>query len=138
MNGDIYRLAAFVKRRVPRVKIAQGRKARETLLMWLSWGIGRGNVCMLTDPDGKILAAGMARPLAKPVDSRFPYRYDERGEYLFCEFIASKIPGGMKMVLAWAKGRWPNVTKLMFSRSKNGEKMKVYDFNSILEKMRHV
>lgn len=132
--NDMIQVAAFLKRRVPSIKKwSHGRGGRERLLMYLAWNTARYNACTVKDGD-KIVAVGVARAISNEVDARFPYKSDETGKICYIEHTACTNNDAFKTLLQYVQKRWANCSKIMFSRSKNGSKNKVYDMQTFMRK----
>lgn len=110
-----------------------GSRKREKLLMWLSWHVGRGNVCLVKEGE-RIVAAGVARRISNETDSRFSYATDEQGEILFVEQVAAKNNRAFLNLLRYVIGRWPDCKKIMFHRGKSASRNRIYPMNSFLRK----
>jgi hypothetical protein len=131
---DVLSISAFIRRNLPSMFSSIGyadRKKREKFTNWVSWSMGRMNVCVI--PRGnKIIGVGIARSISKPVDSCFPYRFDERGDILYVHLAVAKDHEAFRALLAYCKFRWPTCTKIMFHRKKT-KRMMTYDFKRFLE-----
>lgn len=132
--NDIIRIAAFLKARLPKLGAMRGRSGREGLLMWLAWHTSRCNVCAVRTKDDRFIAAGVARAVREELDSRFPYKSDEAGTILHVEHVAATSNEGFIQLLKFVRKRWPQCKRIMFQRTKNGCKQKVYDMEIFMRK----
>lgn len=136
MTNDIIQSAAFLKRYLPSVKKeGYGRKVRQNFLCWLSWHVSRLHVCSIKNANDKIVAVGIARCIKHTSDIYERYVSDEAGDILYIEKVASITNEGFKDLLRFVKARWPQCKKLIFSRQKSGNIMKMYKMDSFLRKV---
>jgi hypothetical protein len=131
---SVISIAAFVRRNLPSMFSSVGnRKKREDFTNWISWNMGRMNVCVIPGvARGTISGVGIARSISNETDARFPYRFDERGDTLYVHLAVAKNHEGFRALLAYCKFRWPKCSKIMFYRKKN-KKMTTYNFKRFLE-----
>ncbi len=133
--NEMISVAAFLKRRIKTVGAwpTYSRRFRERMLMWLAWHTARYNACVVKDGN-KIMAVGIARTIINEIDAREPFKNDECGKICFVEHTASLNNEGFKTLLNYVQKRWAHCDKIMFSRSKNGSKMKAHDMKTFMRK----
>ncbi len=130
--NEMIQVAAFLKRRIPKLRSSYGRRNRENLLMWLAWHTARYNACTVKNGD-KIIAVGVARAINDPNEALMPYSSDETGKICYVEHVASISQGGMQTLLEYVKKRWSNCHTIMFRRSKS-DSFKLYNINDFMRK----
>jgi hypothetical protein len=127
-------IAAYIRKNLPSMFSSVGygnRKKREDFTNWISWNMGRLNVCVI--PKGnKIGAVGIAKSISDPLDSRYPYKFNERGDILYVHLAIADNHEAFRALLCYCKFRWPLCKKIMFYRKKN-KKMTTYNFKRFLE-----
>lgn len=128
---DVIQIAAFLKRHLPRGASWE----REKLLMWLSWHSGRGNVAVV-EKDGKIFAAAVARPITTALDSRSRYCVNENGPIVYVEAVVAKTAESFREMIAIFRRRFPNQTRILFTRAKQRHLLRSYPVNAFLRKVR--
>jgi hypothetical protein len=126
-------VAAFLKRHLNGLKADVGPRARERLVTWLAWHLGRNHVCVIKK-DNKIVAAGVARAVNRIEEIHAHYGYNDFGSILHVERLASKDPEGIRNIMKWARARWPFVTQVCFHRPKNGNKLRLYSWDQVFMK----
>lgn len=131
---ELIKTAAFLKKRLRAIKAAgTGRRARETLLSNLCWHMGRNHMVCIKQ-NNKITGVGYARGIDRVEEAGMNYKFNDEGKILFIENVAADTEIAFKHLLLWARRRWPHAEQILFRRSKNGSKNKLYDFNTFILK----
>jgi len=128
---NVISMAAFVRRHLP-FMLTPERKAREKFTNWLSWSMGRTNICCIQD-GGKIRALGVAKAIASTNDAGMSYASDEKGMILYVQLAIAKDTEAFKSLLRYCQGRWPHCTEIMFNRKKYRKRV-IYNFKNFLRK----
>lgn len=134
---SVISIAAFIRRYLPSMfqlsatSYAFRKKKERDFTNWLSWNMGRLNVCVI--PDGnRIAGVGVARSISDPMDSKQAYKFNERGEILYVHLAVAKNHEAFRALLAYCKFRWPSCNRIMFHRKKN-KRVMTYDFKRFLK-----
>jgi hypothetical protein len=121
------KIAAFLKRRVKALKYMP----REDLLYWIVCHDKKGSLAY-HEVDGKILSAGVARPLHHPAQRVNSYDFFEGGEYIYAEHAASTSPQSFAVLIETMKKRFPYGIFFAYRHAKTG-KVRTWNLNRFLE-----
>jgi hypothetical protein len=84
---------------------------------WVNWHACKGFMATIIDQQtGKIVAVGIARPVAKPSDGLIDYEYDEDGRHVFVDLILSTNPIGLAGIWAIFRNRFGERESISFFR----------------------
>lgn len=131
--NDMTQVAAFLRRRISKLRRKMTRRQQREWFGWLCWHMSRYNSCAVED-SGKLVAVGVARAIHNPEDARFQYRNDETGKLLCVEHVAADTNDGFLELLRYVQKRWPQCKKIMFYRQKSMNKQKIYDMDNFMRK----
>lgn len=127
-------IAAFLKHRLRVLKAAgTGRRAREMLIGNICWHIGRNHLVCIKQ-NNKISGVGYARAIDRVEEAQEHHKFNDQGKILYIENVATDTNIAFKHLLLWARRRWPQAEYILFRRSKNGCKNKLYNFNQFILK----
>ncbi len=126
-------IAAFLRRRIPSLQnMGNPRETREAMIRLVNWHEGRGSLAVIGDQ--RIEAVGLARPILKAEDSLVPRKFDELGEILYLEHVASRGMGATRALFQFVLWRWPYCRKVMFRRMKSREPYKIHPMKPFMRK----
>jgi hypothetical protein len=123
----LIQIAAFLKRKVKALKYMP----RKDLLAWLAWHDLRRSLAWV-ELEGKILAAGVARPLFNPLLRVDYYAFHEGATLVYADQAASLNPKAFSCLIETMARRFPEATTFMFKHCKTG-KLRTWNFKRFLK-----
>lgn len=105
----------------------------EPLLSWVNWHACMGFMATIMDENGKIVALGIIRPVAKPSDGLIPYEHDERGKHLYADLHISRHQLGLAGLSALFSRRYGPRESVSFFR-KSETNLRTYQYQQLHRK----
>lgn len=127
MNNQFYKVADFILTHLPNTR----KWGRGVFIEWLKWHAMQLQVIFIEEK-GKILSVMVGRPIKHLGRAKMAYTVDDGGSIFHVEQLACLNKSASNGLLASMKVRFPKVTKISFTRKKNGGALKVYDLEKFM------